>query len=179
MKNLRAEDLQHWLKEEYLILSAQASFESIQFLTQQILCLEKAIKEKIKLNKSFRNLMTVPGIGKILAMTIMLEVGDIGRFAKVGNFTSYCRCVPSRRLSDGKSKGQGNRKNGNRYLNWAFIEAAHLSRRYNQRFRNYYNRKAAQTNTSVATKALGNKLARICYYIMRDQVPFREELFSH
>ena len=179
MKKLRAEDLQHWLKEEYLILSAQASFESIQFLTQQILRLEKAIREKVKLNKSFQHLMSVPGIGKILAMTIMLEVGDIDRFAKVGNFTSYCRCVPSRRLSDGKSKGTGNRKNGNRYLNWAFIEAAHLSRRYNQRFRNYYNRKTAQTNTSVATKALGNKLARICYYIMRDQVPFREELFCH
>ena len=178
MKKLKSEDLQHWLKEEYLILSAQASLESIQFLNPQILRLEKAIREKVKLNKSFQNLMSVPGIGKILAMTIMLEVGDIGRFAKVGNFTSYCRCVPSRRLSDGKSKGTGNRKNGNRYLNWAFIEAAHLSRRFNQRFRNYYNRKVAQTNTSVATKALGNKLARICYYIMRDKVPFREELLS-
>jgi len=55
MKKLRAEDLQHWLKEEYLILSAQASFESIQFLTQQILRLEKAIGEKVKLNKSFQN----------------------------------------------------------------------------------------------------------------------------
>jgi transposase len=179
MKKLRAEDLQHWLKDKYLIFSAQASLESIQFLTQQILLLEKAIREKVKLNKSFQNLMSVPGIGKILALTIMLEVGDIGRFAKVGNFASYCRCVPSLRLSDGKSKGAGNRKNGNRYLNWAFVEAAHLSRRHNQRFRNYYNRKMAQTNTSVATKALGNKLARICYYIMRDQVPFREELFSH
>jgi transposase len=178
MKKLKAEDLQHWLKEEYLILSAQASLESIQFLSKQILRLEKAIVEKVKLKKSFQNLMSVPGIGKILAMTIMLEVGDIGRFAKVGNFTSYCRCVPSRRLSDGKSKGTGNRKNGNRYLNWAFIEAAHLSRRFNQRFRNYYNRKVAQTNTSVATKALGNKLARICYYIMRDQVPFSEDLLS-
>ena len=179
MKKLRAEDLQQWLEEKHLVLSAQANLDSIQFLTQQILRLEKAIKEKVKLNKSFHNLMTVPGIGNILAMTIMLEVGDIGRFAKVGNFTSYCRCVPSRRLSDGKSKGTGNRKNGNRYLSWAFIEAAHSTRRYSQRFRNYYNRKVAQSNTSVATKALGNKLARICYYIMRDQVPFREELFSH
>jgi transposase len=179
MRNLSTKDIEEWLKDKHLALSAQANLESIQFLTQQILRLEKAIKEKIKLNKSFRNLMTVPGIGKILAMTIMLEVGDIGRFAKVGNFTSYCRCVPSRRLSDGKSKGTGNRKNGNRYLNWAFVEAAHLTRRHNQRFRNYYNRKTAQTNTSVATKALGNKLARICYYIMRDQVPFREELFCH
>ena len=123
--------------------------------------------------------MTVPGIGLILAMTIMLEVGDIGRFAQVGNFASYSRCVSSQRLSDGKSKGHGNRKNGNRYLSWAFTEAAHLSRRYNEHFRSYYNRKVAQANTSLATKALSNKLARICYYIMRDQVPFRQELLSH
>jgi transposase len=118
--------------------------------------------------------MSVPGIGLILAMTIMLEVGDIGRFAKVGNFTSYCRCVPSRRLSDGKNKGRGNR-----YLSWAFIEAAHLTRRYSQRFRTYYNQRVAQTNTSVAPKALSNKLARICYYIIRDKVPFPEELLPH
>ena len=81
--------------------------------------------------------------------------------------------------SNGKSKGHGNRKNGNRYLSWAFVEAAHLGRRYNERFRKYYNRKVAQANTSLATKALGNKLARICYYIIRDQVPFQEELFCH
>jgi transposase len=108
----------------------------------------------------------------------MLEVGDINRFPKVGNFASYCRCVTSNRLSDGKVKGHGNRKNGNRYLSWAFVQAAHKARRYNTRFRSYYDRKSAQTNKIVATKALSNKLARICYYIMRDQVPFREELVA-
>ena len=82
----------------------------INFLKQKIKQLEKAIIQKVKLNKEFKYLLTVPGIGNILAMTIMLEVGNIKRFPKVGNFTSYCRCVPSRRLSDGKSKGQGNRK---------------------------------------------------------------------
>jgi len=85
-------------------------------LTQQIKKIEKTITKRIKLNDAFQNLLTVPGIGNILAMTIMLEVGDISRFAKVGNFASYCRCVSSQRLSDGKSKGHGNRKNGNRYL---------------------------------------------------------------
>ena len=110
-------------------------------------------------------------------VTIMLEAGDINRFAKVGSFASYSRCVSSQRLSDGKSKGHGNRKNGNRYLSWAFTEAAHLSRRYNEHFRSYYNRKVAQANTSLATKALSNKLARICHYIMRDQVPFKEQMF--
>jgi transposase len=177
MRHLTVKELEMWLEEEYLVLSAQANLDSINFLKQKIKQLEKAIIQKVKLNKAFKYLLTVPGIGNILAMTIMLEVGNIKRFPKVGNFTSYCRCVPSRRLSDGKSKGSGNRKNGNRYLSWAFTEAVHLGRRYNERFRRYYNRKVAQANTSLATKALGNKLARICYYIMRDQVPFREELF--
>ena len=177
IRTLTAADLRQLLNEEYLLLSAQANLNIIVFLIQQIKTLEKAIKKKVKLDKAFEQLMTVPGVGFILAMTIMLEVGDINRFAKVGNFASYCRCVSSQRLSDGKSKGSGNRKNGNRYLGWAFVEAAQLGRRYSQRFCRYYDRKAAQTNTIVATKALSNKLARICYYIMRDQVPFREELF--
>ena len=177
MRHLTVKELEAWLEEEYLVLSAQANLDSINFLKQKIQGLEKAIRKKVRIDKAFHNLKTVPGIGDILALTIMLEVGDINRFLKVGNFTSYCRCVPSRRLSDGKSKGSGNRKNGNRYLSWAFTEAVHLGRRYNERFRRYYNRKVAQANTSLATKALGNKLARICYYIMRDQVPFREELF--
>ena len=178
IRTFTVEDLRQLLKEEYVVLSAQANLDTIVFLKQQIVQLEKAIKNKVKLSKAFQQLMTVPGIGLILAMTIMLEVGDIGRFPQVGNFASYSRCVSSQRLSDGKSKGHGNRKNGNRYLSWAFTEAAHLSRRYNERFRSYYNRKVAQANTSLATKALSNKLARICYYIMRDQVPFRDNLLS-
>ena len=177
IKQFDVEDLQQLLQEEHIVLSAQANLDSISFFAQQIRQLEKAIKNKIKLKKEFQYLMTVPGIGTILAMTIMLEVGDINRFAKVGNFASYSRCVSSQRLSDGKSKGSGNRKNGNRYLSWAFIEAAHLSRRYNERFKSYYNRKIAQANTSLATKALSNKLARICYYIMKNQVPFKEKMF--
>jgi transposase len=177
MRHLTVKELGMWLEEEHLTLSAQANLDSVNFLKQKIKQLEKAIIQKVKLNKAFKYLLTVPGIGNILAMTIMLEVGDINRFSKVGNFTSYCRCVPSRRLSDGKTKGYGNRKNGNRYLSWAFTEAAHLGRRHNEQFRRYYNRKVAQANTSLATKALSNKLARICYFIIKDQVPFREKLF--
>jgi len=162
IRNFTVEDLQQLLKEEHIVLSAQANLDTIMFLKQQIQRLEKAIQKKVKLNKAFTQLLTVPGIGLILAMTIMLEVGDISRFPRVGNFASYSRCVSSQRLSDGKSKGHGNRKNGNRYLSWAFTEAAHLSRRYNERFRSYYNRKVAQANTSLATKALSNKLITSC-----------------
>jgi transposase len=178
IRKFTVNDLKQLLTEEHIVLSAQANLETIMFLKRQIQRLEKAIIKKVKINEAFRPLLTVPGIGNILAMTIMLEVGDIGRFPEVGNFASYCRCVSSQRLSAGKSKGHGNRKNGNRYLSWAFTEAAHLSRRYHEQFRSYYNRKVAQANTSLATKALSNKLARICYYIMRDQVPFRQNLLS-
>ncbi|NVM57862.1 MAG: hypothetical protein HWN51_07070 [Desulfobacterales bacterium] len=74
-----------------------------------------------------------------------------------------------------KEHGKGNRKNGNRYLSWAFVEASHFARRRYAWIRRYYKRKAARTNQIVAIKAVSNKLARTCYYIIRDQVPFREE----
>jgi transposase len=77
-----------------------------------LLRIEKAIKKKVKLEEAFHKLQTVPGIGSILSMTIMLEVGDIGRFPQVGNLASYCRCVSSNRLSNGKK--------GKRYLSRAF-----------------------------------------------------------
>ena len=179
IRKINVQALERWLKEEYLIFSAQTSLDTINFLKQKIKRLEKAIIQRVKLKKEFGQLLTIPGVGNILAMTIMLEVGDIRRFPKVGSFASYCRFAPSKRLSDGKSKGCGNRKNDNRYLSRALTEAAQLDRRYNEQFRRYYNRKVAQANTSPATKALGNKLARICYYIIRGQVFFREELMAH
>jgi transposase len=79
-----------------------------------------------------RWLKTVPGIGEILAVTIRLETGPIARFASVGHFASYCRCVESQRLSNGKVKGKGNTKNGNKYLGWAFVEAANFAIRLTQ-----------------------------------------------
>ena len=75
-------------------------------------------------------LLTLPGIGKVLALTIMLETGPLRRFAKVGNYVSYCRKVSSQWISNEKAKGKGNKKNGNKYLAWAFSEAAESARRY-------------------------------------------------
>jgi transposase len=112
LRTFTSADLMQLLREVHLVLSAQANLDSISFLKQQIHRLGKVIRNKLKLSQAFNGLRTVPGICHILAMTIMLEVGDIGRFAKVGNFTPYCRCAPTQRLSDGKSKGNGNRKNG-------------------------------------------------------------------
>jgi transposase len=106
----------------------------------------------------------------------MLEVGDIARFQKVGNYSSYCRCVGSQRISNGKKKGENNTKNGNKYLAWAYIEAANFARRYLPVAQKFYQKKMAKSNVCIATKALANKLARATYYMMRDKIPFDEEM---
>ena len=108
------------------------------------------------MRKEFEMLLTIPGIGNILGLTIMLEVGDIGRFLKVGDYSSYCRCVESKRLSNGKKKGENNKKNGNKYLSWAYVEAANFSRRYCPRAQSFYQKKVAKKNEAIATKALAN-----------------------
>jgi transposase len=165
-----------WLEgNEDLALAGRVSKEAIDSLSRQIEEVEGVILGKLELRESYRNLLSLPGVGKILALTIMLETGSIDRFAKVGNYVSYCRKVSSQWLSDGKAKGKGNRKNGNRYLAWAFSEAAELARRFYEEPRAYYQRKMAKTNALVAHNALAHKLARAAYYVMRDQVPFESE----
>jgi len=79
--------------------------------------------------------------GPILGMTIMLEVGDIRRFPKVGNYSSYCRCVESKRISNKKKKGENNKKNGNRYLAWAYVEAANHTIRICSKAQRFFQRK--------------------------------------
>ena len=164
---------------EDLALSGEVSKEVIDFLGQQVSRIESMVLEKIQLRKPFQCLQSIPGVGRILSLTIMLETGPINRFKKVGNFTSYCRKVPTSWTSNNKKKGKGNSKNGNKYLAWAFSEAAEFSRRHSDQARAFFNRKAARTNKSVAYSALAHKLARAAYYMMRDQVNFNpNKLFS-
>lgn len=155
-----------------LASSGEVSKECIDYLTGQIHDIERLIKDKVRLRPEFQGLQTIPGVGLILALTIMLETGDIKRFKKVGNFSSYCHKVNSKWSSNSKNKGKGNTKNGNKYLAWAFSEAAELSRRFYEQPRVFFNRKAARTNRIVAHGALAHKLARAAYYIMRDGVEF-------
>ena len=164
---------------EDLALAGKVSKESIDFLTLQIKAIEHVVEKKVKLREPYDSLLDVPGIGKILALTIMLETGPISRFDKVGNFVSYCRKVSSKWVSNDKAKGKGNKKSGNKYLAWAFSEAAESARRLHEEPRSYYNRKMRRTNFMIAHNALAHKLARAAYYIMRDHVPFiPEKLFA-
>jgi len=172
VKGLDVQQIDELLPNGDLALAVKANLSVMCSADEQREILERTITERVQLRPQFSFLKTVPGIGQILALTIMLETGDIGRFASVGNFASYCRCVGSQKISNGKKKGQGNTKNGNKYLAWAFVEAAHFAIRFNSKIKSFYQRKKDKTKVVVAIKAVAHKLCRACYYIMRDRVAF-------
>jgi len=158
-----------------LALSGKVSKDCINYLTEQINKIERHVRKQLKLSKPYTYLLSIPGVGKTLSLVIMLETGPIERFEKVGNYVSYCRKVSSKWTSNDKKKGKGNKKNGNRYLSWAFSEAAELARRFHEQPRAYYNRKMQKSNFMVAHSALAHKLARATYYIIKDGVVFQPE----
>jgi len=174
VKKFDASQVERLFPREESFRAVMASVDLITHLKEEITGIEKIVKGKLKLKTEFGKLLTVPGIGDILSLTVMCEAGDMRRFPTVQNYSSYCRCVKSIRRSNGKIIGQGNRKNGNKYLAWAYVEAAHSARRYHEKIRSYYERKAAQTNKIVATKALAHKLARASYFVVRDNVGYDE-----
>lgn len=172
VRSLKPDGIEGFFENEHLQRSAEANIAIINFLNEEIRDVEKMVMKAVQSRPAFEKLMTVPGIGKSLALTILLETGDIGRFPSVGDYASYCRCVGSSRLSNEKVKGGNNRKNGNKYLSWAYVEAAVYCRRFCSQADVFYRRKLLKRNKVVAVKALAHKIARACYYIMRDDVPF-------
>jgi transposase len=118
IKAFDVEDIEEVLPQQgpHVQLSGQTNLAIIGFLTGRIKLLEKMVLKNARLRPEYEKLQTIAGIGIILALTIMYETGDISRFAGVGNYVSYCRCVKSKHMSNGKKKGEGNRKNGNKYL---------------------------------------------------------------
>lgn len=141
--------------------------------------LERLVMEDVKVKPPYQVITSMTGVGPILGTTILLETGDIGRFKQVGQYASYCRCVKSEKTSNGKKKGEGNAKSGNKYLSWAFSEAAHFAVRYEPLAKRFYERKRRKTNGIIAIRAVAHKLARAAYYMLRDGVPFdAERLFA-
>jgi transposase len=175
IRKLPESEVQQFFDDEHLALSGEINIALMRFLSAKILHIEQAVLKQVALRPEYKKLKTVPGIGDILAVTIMLETGAIDRFAGVGNYASYCRCVKSIHTSNQKKKGEGNRKNGNKYLEWAYVEAANFARRFCPQAQQYYQRKLARTNKIVATKSLAAKLCKASYFIMRDQVAFKVE----
>jgi transposase len=166
LKALEIKEAQNLYKHPANQLIAGLQIKHIEQLTESIDKIEKVVVASARELPSYSKLTTLPGVGIILGMTITMEVGDIKRFASPGDLASYCRTVAAERSSNSKKKGENNAKCGNRYLAWAFVEAANFSRRYDEQCRKWYDRKAAKTSKVIATKALACKLAKAAWYLM-------------
>jgi transposase len=172
VKRLTAEVIDQMPIAADVALAIKANLAVVTAVSAQIELLEKRLQESVKAGSDYGLVSSIPGIGRVLATTILLETGPIDRFASPGNFASYARCVDSQHTSNGKKKGEGNTKNGNKYLAWAFIEAAHFAMRYCAEAKRFYERKKAKTNNVVAIKALAHKLARACFHMLKERKPF-------
>lgn len=161
-----------YIKDNNVKLAVKTRYHVLQILMEEIKLLEKTILKSIKKDTSFKLVQTIPGIGPILAMTILLEAGPMERFKGVGNFSSYCRCVSSIKLSNGKKKGENNSKNGNPYLAWAFMEAGHHAIRAYPAVSKFHQRQLTKKHKIVAYKSVANKLSRACFFVLRDKVEF-------
>lgn len=175
IKCLQETDLNAMQLGDMQTLGLKANVAVMQALQVQIDSLEKVLAKHCRTEPGYRLLKTVDGIGEVLATVILLETGSIERFADVGNYASYCRCVGSAHVSNGKKKGEGNTKNGNRYLAWAFVEAANFAVRYCEAARRFYQKKKAKRNSTVAIKAVAHKLARACYHMLKSKTEFSVE----
>lgn len=169
---LRRADFAAPPQEPLTALPVTSALVVYQALQTEIEHLEQAVVAATRLRPEFEVLKTIKGVGPVLGLTIMLETGDIHRFAQVGHYSSYCRCVKAGRFSNGKRKGTGNAKAGNKYLSWAFSEAAHFCVRFEPKARRFYERKRSRTNGIVAIRATAHKLARASYYMLKQQEPF-------
>jgi transposase len=175
LDTLTTEELTAVVKHEAQVVVVRNQLKLIAAHDAAIGELETYALQQCRLRPEYRVLTTVPGIGKILGMTIMLETGDINRFPGPGNFSSYARAVKAGRESNGKQKGRNNARNGNRYLSWAFIEAVQHARRCCVPARKWYQRKAAKTNPVIGRKALASKFTKAVWYMLTQNCAFQPQ----
>ena len=165
-------DLETYFPDEFSRQTAWIMLQSIQKQNRLLKEMEGCILRWLKRDSGYQQLTGIPGIAEVLGMTIRLETGPIERFLSAGHYSSYCRMVRSYRDSNGKKKGENNRKNGNKYLGYAYIEAAHFSQRYDGVIQKWFDKKKAKTCHAVAAKALGCKLSKAVFYMLRDGTEF-------
>jgi transposase len=147
-------------------LQLETLLESVRDSDRQAKRIEEQVLAVAKPTEQYRRILLLPGIGQALGLTIALESGAFKRFASAGDYASYCRTVKSERSSNGKTKGKNNARNGNRYLAWAFIEAATYAARYNPTIGAWYERKRRKSGVPKAKKALACKLAKAVWHVM-------------
>jgi len=148
-------------------LQAACHLEQSELLLAQIRRLEHELNPEVLRWPDVQRLLWIPGVGKLGACTIALEIDDIARFVSDRKFVSYCRLVPGADNSAGKTRHRSGSKDGNRYLKIAFTHAAIRAIQYYPEIQAWYTRLARRKNVRVARTLVAKELARIVYYVLR------------
>ena len=175
VEGLSEAGIEQVVRDAYGQVGVKALGKVLGVINEQIRQVERTVLDQVKPDPLYKRLQTIFGVGPVLAVTIRLESGDMSRFPTVGDYTSYCRGTGSQRLSNGKPKGENNKRNGNGYLAWAFVEAAHFAVVNYPLAQRFFERKRAHGHAILASKALASKLSKAAFYVMRDQVDFDPE----
>jgi transposase len=151
----------------------------IEHLDGQVAGLERFLTAQAKAHDlpNFYRPRSIPGVGQVLALTMLYEIRDIRRFDDVGQFPSYARLVRPAKESAGKRTGASNRKMGNAHLKWAFGEAACLMTRHCPEAKAFVAREEKAHGKARAPAILAAKLGRAVYVMLRRGVPFDQEAF--
>ena len=185
VKSLNIEDAPAVSDNLHLQLIAKHNLERIQLLGEQINELEKVLRVQTgnQHKEHFANLTSIPGIGFVLALTILLETGDITRFPDARKYSSYCRVVPGCANSSGVEKRGRNSKQGNRFLKWAFMHTAMQAVRHDPDFKalhtRHLKRHRGKCGKLIAYNTVAHRIAQAVFHILRDQQPLKKELLFH
>jgi len=145
--------------------------EQLTLFTQQIKRIEHELQPQLIPTADVQRLVWIPGVGKIVAFTLALEIDDIARFPTARDFVSYCRLVPGAGNSGGKTRHKRT-KDGNRYLKLAFSHAAVRAMQYFPEIRAFYHSMARRKPKPVARALVAKELARIVYFVLKKKEPF-------
>lgn len=166
LKQWKRPEMEALRVDEFTQLQVESLLELVRKQDGLVGWIEAVVLKAIKDRAEFKRIQQLPGIGPILGMVIVLESGDPGRFASAGDYASYCRTVKSEKRSNQRKKGENNRKCGNKYLAWAYAEAAGHALIHYPRIASWYERKKRRSHVPVAMKALACKLAKAAWHVM-------------
>lgn len=163
--------------------SVEQELQLLDHLEEQIDLAEKRIRQVIAVTPAMRFLMTLPGVGPVLAITIALEVGDVDRFPEAEHLASYSGTVPRVNSSGGKTRFGKTRPDVNHYLKWAFVEAGNAivlqqKRMPDSHVVKLYQRVKERRGHGKAVVAVGRHLAESTYWVLKRNEPYKEPVSS-
>jgi transposase len=163
----RIEDVPDSVKDMMkLSRSSLDMFEAVQKKLVHTLREDKLIRERVQ------RLMSIKGVGEVMALTWVLEIGDSSRFHNARQAISYCGLCSAQQESAGKEQRGPISKKRNKHLQTMLIEAAKLAPRWNPQLAVLHEKELNRGNRNRATLAVARKLVEYMLAVERQQKDF-------